>query len=86
MLLSSRARDFAQNFELDLSRGVPGSESQLFNTLKKHKKSEKSTISLIILPLQGTPQLEHPSLFPAMMVFDQKKSELAGPGTLEYYF
>ena len=38
MLLSSRARDFAQNFEPDLSRGVPGSESPLFNTLQKHKK------------------------------------------------
>ena len=30
MLLSSRGRDFAQNFEPDLSRGVPPPQSQLF--------------------------------------------------------
>ena len=42
MLLSSRGRDFAQNFEPDLSRGVPPPLSQLFDILKIHPKSGKS--------------------------------------------
>ena len=41
MLRSSQGRDFAQNLDPDLSRGVPGSESQLFNTFKKNNKLEK---------------------------------------------
>ena len=43
MLRSSRGRDFAQNFEPDLSGGVPPPQSQLFNALTKHPKSIEST-------------------------------------------
>ena len=68
MLRSSRARHFAQNFEPDLSRGVLGSKSQLYNTFKKHRNSrtiqhfEKKT------PLQGNAAAGHPSLFPKIMI------------------
>ena len=79
MLLSSRARHFAQNFEPDLSRGVPGSESPLFNTLKKHKKSGKIQNYMNNFAPARNAAARTPGLGP-------KKSELAGPGTLEYYF
>ena len=68
MLRSSRGRDFAQNFEPDLSRGVLGSESQLFNTLKKQQQSKTSNMLRTKLPLQGNAAAGHPSLFPKIMI------------------
>ena len=64
MLLSSRGRDFAQNFEPDLSRGVPPPLSQLFNILKIHQKSGKSYFFTKKLPLQGNADTELISLGP----------------------
>ena len=70
MLLSSQARDLKRNFEPDLSRGVPGSESQLFNTFKKAPKINKQIqqIERKKLPLQGNAAAGHPSLFPKIMI------------------
>ena len=64
MLLSSRERDFAQNFEPDLSRGVPTPLSQFFNILKIHQKSRKSYFFTKKLPLQGNADTELISLGP----------------------